>query len=80
MGFLTLGLRAGGDLDLDLLGDGERDLHLGPPLLPLVLPLLAPGLFPLGEGDLECLPSGFPRVLDVAPLVANDSGTFIVSA
>ena len=71
---------SGGDLDLDLLRDGERDLHLGPPLLPLALPLLPPGLFPLGEGDLECLPSGFPRVLDVTPLVANDSGNFIVSA
>ena len=80
LGFLTLGLRVGGDLDLDLLRDGERDLHLGPPLLPLALPLLPPGLFPLGEGDLECLPSGFPRVLDVTPLVANDSGNFNVSA
>ena len=80
LGFLTLGLRVGGDLDLDLLRDGERDLHLGPPLLPLALPLLPPGLLPLGEGDLECLPSGFPRVLDVTPLVANDSGNFNVSA
>ena len=80
MGFLTLDLRAGGDLDLDLRGDGERDLHLGPPLLPLVLPLLTPDLLPFCEGDWEYLPSGFPRVLDVTPLVANDSGTFIVSA
>ena len=75
-----LELRGGGDLDLDLRGDGECDLHLGPPLLPLVLPLLAPDLFPFCEGDWECLPSGFPRVLDVTPLVANDSGNFIVSA
>ena len=72
--------RGGGDLDLDLRGDGERDLHLGPPLLPLVLPLLTPDLLPFCEGDWEYLPSGFPRVLDVTPLVANDSGAFIVSA
>ena len=71
--------RGGGDLDLDLRGDGERDLHLGPPLLLLVLPLLPPDLLPFFEGDRECLPSGFPWGLDVLPLVANDSGTFIVS-
>ena len=75
-----LELRGGGDLDLDLRGDGERDLHLRPPLLLLVLLLLPPDLFSFCEGDWVYLPSGFPRVLDVAPLVANDSGTFIVSA